>query len=178
MTVKMTVLPKWVWSKVDGQKGWKWTVLKVNGRAKMDGLEPKWRVKDDSERCFEPKWTVVGINRSVEMDGSGPLEVFWTIKFDSWPSSFSRPKTVHFRLDPPKWPWYCTKITVIFRFLNNGHFRHTKMTVNSKKSWPKWPLLMPKITVVVSQNGRYIYKRNWRSFWGGSDVGDIVMLTT
>ena len=48
----------------------------MNGRAKMDGLEPKWRVKDDSERCFEPKWTVVGINRSVEMDG--PKVTNWT----------------------------------------------------------------------------------------------------
>ena len=26
------------------------------------------------------------------------------------------------------------KMTVIFRFFNNGHFGHTKMTVNLKKS--------------------------------------------
>ena len=28
----------WVWSKVDGQKGWKYTVLKVDGRKKV-GLD-------------------------------------------------------------------------------------------------------------------------------------------
>ena len=52
----------------------------MNGRVKVDGLEPKWMVKDDSERSFEQKWTVMGqsrqsfgINRSIEVDGSGPL---------------------------------------------------------------------------------------------------------
>ena len=32
-----------VWSKVDGPKGWKWTVLKVDGRAKVDGLSKSGR---------------------------------------------------------------------------------------------------------------------------------------
>ena len=62
-----------VWSKVDGPKGWKWTIflvdgrVKVDDRAKVDGLsksgrsvEPKWTVQDDSGRSFEPKWTVMG----------------------------------------------------------------------------------------------------------------------
>ena len=40
-----------------------WTVLmvlKVNGPAKVNGLEPKWTVIDESGRSFELKWTVPG----------------------------------------------------------------------------------------------------------------------
>ena len=68
---------------------------------------------------------------------------------------------------------------VIFRFLNNGHFGHTKMTPYSKnldqfdryfKS--KWPLFMPKMTLVVFQNDRYISKYNSRSCWGRKQYFD------
>ena len=44
----------------------------VDGRAKVDGLEPKWAVQDDSGRSFEPKWTV--------QDESGrSFEPKWTV---------------------------------------------------------------------------------------------------
>ena len=46
--------PRRVRSKLDGPKERKWTVLKVDCRAKVDGLKPKWTVPDDSGRSFEP----------------------------------------------------------------------------------------------------------------------------
>ena len=109
----------------------------------------------------------------------------------------------------PKWPLYQNDRSFVqndhyFSFLNNGHFWHTKMTINSKKLWANWPLFQTKMTVIqikitvicwteihghfgrktvqnnhyLYQNDHDIYKRNWRSFWSYSDVGDIVMLVT
>ena len=114
----------------------------------------------------------------------------------------------------PKWPLYQNDRSFVqndhyFSFLNNGHFWHTKMTINSKKLWanhnskidryfkPKWPLFQPKLSLYVGwkltfilvettvQNDRYLYQnehdiceRTWRSFWGYSNVGDIVLLVT
>ena len=52
-------------SKVDDTKRWKWTVLKVNECAKVDGrskrVHPKgwtWAVLRQTRRLSEPKWTV------------------------------------------------------------------------------------------------------------------------
>ena len=60
-----------VWSKVDGPKGWKWTVLKMDGCAKL--------------RSFEPKWTVMGqSSRSYSFKVDGP-------KMSSWTSFLFRP---------------------------------------------------------------------------------------
>ena len=66
---------------MDGTKGWKWSVLKVEGRAKVDGLEPNWTVI----------W--------AKVDGPG---WYMAVQFDTWPSSFSsldqRPSTLDLTL--------------------------------------------------------------------------------
>ena len=94
---------------------------KVDGRSKVDGLEPNWTVRDGSGRSFELNWTVnveghltksgryLGKNRSVEVDGlkifkkNGPLSSWtlahMTVQFGSRPSTYARPIT--FNKDHP-----------------------------------------------------------------------------
>ena len=47
-----------------------------------------------------------------------------------------------------------------FSFLNDGHFWHTKMTINSKN-------IMSKLTVISNQNDRYS-NQNYRYMLNGS----------
>ena len=106
---------------VDGPKGWKWTVLKMNGRANLDGPSKSRRswVKLDGHSSqsgrsmtivngllsqsgrswvkVDGHWTKsewsLGINRSVEVDGSGPLSQ--TVHFKSFgPSSLIHDRPV------------------------------------------------------------------------------------
>ena len=60
-----------VWSKVDGQKGWKWTVLKMDGRAKVDGPIKSgrfWDKLDGHWRQSGRSWVKVVDSRKEKME--------------------------------------------------------------------------------------------------------------
>ena len=71
----------------------------MDGRAKVDGLEPKWTVMDESGRSFELNWTVMGRNgRSRWKKVDGPK----VAKLTAQKSQSGRSKRVRSKADDLK----------------------------------------------------------------------------
>ena len=53
---------------IQSESGPKWTVLKVDSRPEVDGLEPKWTVMGSSRRSTKSRQSL-GINLSIKVNG-------------------------------------------------------------------------------------------------------------